>query len=258
MIAALCGREDVVLGTVVLGRMQASAGTVLDAQRQPTPIGAAGEIHIGAACVAHGYLDQATLTAACFMSDPFRRRADERLYRTGDLGCYGKDGSIGYLGRNDGQLKIRGFRVEPGEIEAGLASHPAIAEAAVVGRTDGQGLTRLIAYHTSRAGQVAPDALRSHLAARMPEYMIPAANVALPAFPLTASGKLDRRALPEPSCRSFARAAFVAPANGVERALAGLWEEMLGVPSVGRFDHFFALGGHSLLALRLLVRLRRR
>jgi len=231
---------------------------ILDAQRRLAPVGVAGEIHIGGACVAHGYLDQPELTAARFLPDPFSRRADDRLYKTGDLARYRPDGNIEYLGRNDRQLKVRGFRVEPGELEAALASHPAVAEAAVVGRTYGAGLTRLIAYYTRAARPVPAQALRSYLAARVPAHMVPVAFVELEKFPLTASGKLDRRRLPEPSGTAFARQVFEAPRNDVERNLATLWEELLGVSSVSRFDHFFALGGHSLLALRLLAQLRRR
>ncbi|MBU9423485.1 thioesterase domain-containing protein, partial [Burkholderia gladioli] len=185
--------------------------------------------------------------------------AEARMYRTGDLARYQPDGNIVFLGRNDEQVKVRGFRVEPGEIEAQLATHEAVREAIVIARQDPASNARLLAYVSLQ--DAAPCAelvrdLREHLAARLPEYMVPAAFVVLDALPLTPNGKVDRRALPEPDDEAFAQAQYEAPQGETEQTIAALWAELLGVERVGRHDNFFALGGHSLLATRMLARLR--
>ena len=169
------------------------------------------------------------------MADPFAEAADARMYRTGDLGRYLPDGTIEFLGRNDFQVKIRGFRIELGEIEARLAQHPAVREAVVLAREDG-GDKRLVAYYT-----VAPDAeaagaeaLRRHLSATLPEYMMPAAYVRLDALPLTANGKLDRKALPAPDGVAYAARGYEAPAGEIETRLARIWADVLGLERVGR------------------------
>uniref|UniRef100_UPI0037093D59 amino acid adenylation domain-containing protein n=1 Tax=Burkholderia arboris TaxID=488730 RepID=UPI0037093D59 len=235
---------------------------LLDESQAPVPLGAVGEIYIGGAGVARGYLNRPELTEQRFLADPFARAAgepDARMYRTGDLARYLPDGNIVFLGRNDDQVKIRGFRIEPGEIEAQLASHDVVREAIVLARPDAAGNARLLAYVT--LDDTAPRVervrqLREHLAARLPDYMVPAAFVVLDALPLTSNGKLDRRALPEPDDDAFVQAQYEAPQGETERTLAALWSDLLGVERVGRHGNFFALGGHSLVAARLLVQIR--
>uniref|UniRef100_UPI0023EE5045 non-ribosomal peptide synthetase n=1 Tax=Pseudomonas sp. dw_612 TaxID=2720080 RepID=UPI0023EE5045 len=229
---------------------------LLDEHLQPVPVGVAGEIHIGGACVARGYLNRPDMTAERFIRDPFT--AGGRLYKTGDLGRYQADGCIDYLGRNDDQIKIRGFRVELGEIESRLGQHPGVRSAAVLAREDSPGDKRLVAYFTAQTLDAAPDAdsLRAHLQALLPDYMVPAAYVLLKKLPLSPNGKLDRRALPAPDADAFASREYEAPIGHLETTLASLWAEVLGVAQVGRHDHFFELGGHSLLAVKLIERMR--
>jgi len=227
---------------------------VLDRRGEPVPTGVAGEVYIGGAQVARGYLDRPALTAERFVPDPFAAGPGARLYRTGDLGRWLADGTIEYLGRTDFQVKIRGFRIEPGEIEARLAEHPQVREAVVVAREDAPGDTRLVAYVVGDEAAGA-DVLRAHLAATLPEHMVPAAYVRLSALPLTPTGKLDRPALPAPEGEALARE-YEAPQGEVEVALAEIWAGLLGVERVGRGDDFFALGGHSLLAVQVVSRVR--
>jgi amino acid adenylation domain-containing protein len=231
---------------------------VLGAHGGPVPIGVAGEIHIGGAGVARGYLNNPALTAERFLRDPFSSDADARMYRTGDVGRWLPDGNLEYLGRNDFQVKIRGFRIELGEIEAKLAACPGVRDAAVVAREDAAGDKRLVAYVVPHgdAADVSVAGLRGHLSRDLPDYMIPGAFVILDALPLTPNGKLDRRGLPAPDQAAVASRHYEAPVGDVEQAIAGIWQELLGVEQVGRYDHFFELGGHSLLAVRLITRLR--
>ncbi|NHZ33325.1 non-ribosomal peptide synthetase [Massilia rubra] len=227
---------------------------LLDRHGEPVPLGVTGEIHIGGDGVGRGYLNQPGLTAERFVPDPFVGDGAARMYKTGDLGRWLADGNVAYLGRNDAQVKIRGFRIEPGEIESGLAQCDGVLEAVVMARADARGALRLVAYVVGQAGQ-APTGpvLRAALAKRFPDYMVPAAFVVLPAFPLTPNGKLDRRALPEPDACSAAP--YAAPRGHIEESVAALWRELLGVDRVGRDDHFFELGGHSLMAVQLASRL---
>ena len=229
---------------------------ILDRFREPVPIGEPGEIHIGGVQVGRGYLNRPELTAERFIANPFV--AGERLYRTGDLGRFRPDGTIDYLGRNDFQVKIRGFRIELGEIEARLAEHRGVREAFVLAREDAPGDSRLVAYYTTPADGAAlgAEALRAHLAASLPEYMVPAAYVRLEALPLNANGKLDRSALPAPDRNAFAAPGYEPPQGKTEETLAGIWAALLRVERVGRHDNFFELGGHSLLGVRMLSRLR--
>ena len=185
------------------------------------------------------------------------------MYKTGDLAKWAPDGTIEFLGRNDFQVKIRGFRIELGEIEAHLAEHEGVREAVVLAREDMEGEKRLVAYYTCAHGadgvaeEPGAEELRRHVAAKLPEYMAPAAYVRLEKLPLTPNGKLDRKALPAPEGEAYGAQAYEPPVGETERALAEIWAEALKVERVGRHDNFFNLGGHSLLAVRMIERLRR-
>lgn len=229
---------------------------VLDAGRQPVPIGVTGEICIGGSNVARGYLNRPELTAERFHGDPFSGDPQSRLYRTGDMGRLRADGMIEYLGRNDGQVKVRGYRIELGEIEAQLARHEKVRQAAVLAREDIPGEKRLVAYVTLHA-QNAPSAeeLRSHLRDVLPEYMVPAAFVILQSLPQTPSGKLNRLALPPPDLGAYAAGQYEPPQGDVEEVLGQVWQELLQVERIGREDNFFELGGHSLLAAKAVFKI---
>jgi aryl carrier-like protein len=180
------------------------------------------------------------------------------MYKSGDVGRYLADGAIEYLGRNDFQVKVRGFRIELSEIEARLAEHPGVKEAVVVAREESAGDRRLVAYYTESATMaVDAETLRAHVLKALPEYMAPAAYVRLPELPLTSNGKIDRKALPMPDREAYASRGYEAPVGEVEAALALIWAELLKLERVGRHDHFFDLGGHSLLATSLIQRMRR-
>lgn len=230
---------------------------LLDARSEPVPIGVAGEVYLGGVCLARGYLGRPELTAEKFITSPFR--AGERLYRTGDLARYRADGEIEFLGRIDHQVKIRGYRIELGEVESVLSRHRAVKACAVVALDDGRAGKRLVAYVTPAAGEVAaPADLRRFLEKQLPDYMIPSGFVSLETMPLTPSGKLNRRALPMPirDERAPEKVEMTPPSTPMERALAEIWQELLGVDAVSIHDDFFALGGHSLLAVQLTARLR--
>ncbi len=229
---------------------------VLDANGQPVPIGAVGELYIGGAGVARGYLNRPELTAERFLPDPFSEEKNARMYKTGDMARYLPDGNLEFLGRNDHQIKLRGFRIEPGEIEARLIEHPQVREASVLAVGEGDD-KRLVAYVVAETDEQLAATLLAHLIDKLPEYMVPAAFVRLDALPLTPNGKLDRRALPTPDGEAFARQAYEAPQGEIETALATIWSELLKVERVSRHDSFFALGGHSLLAVQMIERLRR-
>ncbi|AKN95237.1 carboxylate--amine ligase [Xanthomonas oryzae pv. oryzicola] len=227
---------------------------VLDAQGQLAPLGVVGELYLGGAGVARGYLGREALTAERFINDPFY--PGERMYRTGDLCRWLDDGQLDYVGRNDAQVKIRGRRIELGEIEAHLLSHPQVREAAVVAREDVAGERRLVGYVIAAGDTPTTAELQRHLRVQLPEYLVPEAFVALEAWPLTANGKLDRRALPAPDAEQRHLQTYVPPATALEQQLAEIWQAVLGVERVGRHDNFFQLGGHSLLAVTLVERLR--
>jgi len=230
---------------------------VLDARLQPAPIGVAGELHIGGAGLARGYLHRPELTEAKFIEHPFS--AGERLYKTGDTARWLPDGNLEFLGRMDQQIKMRGFRIEPEEIETLLRRHPAIADVAVIAREDVAGDRRLAGYVVPSDGDL-PHAseLRSFLQEKLPEYMVPSVFVKLDTMPLTPSGKLDRRMLPRPEAATEnATPSFAAPESETERTIAGIWQEVLRVDRVGVDDNFFDLGGYSLLMIQVFARLRR-
>ncbi|MCP1462694.1 non-ribosomal peptide synthetase [Pseudomonas sp. S3E17] len=240
-------------GGIPIGRPIANAQAyVLDAHRQLLPLGVVGELYIGGAGVAKGYLNQPQLTAETFIPNPFGAGL---LYRTGDLVCWQADGTLLYRGRNDLQVKIRGFRIEPGEIEACLAAFPQVDHAVVLVREDEPGDKRLVAYYTADA-PLPIEALRAHLQGRLPDYMVPSAYVWLALLPLTANGKLDRKGLPVPDAGALLSRGYEAPEGEVETLLAQIWQDVLKLDRVGRHDHFFELGGHSLLAVSLIERMR--
>jgi natural product biosynthesis luciferase-like monooxygenase protein/amino acid adenylation domain-containing protein/FkbM family methyltransferase len=230
---------------------------VLDAWMEPAPAGIPGELYVAGASLARGYLDRPEPTAERFLPDPFSGEAGGRMYRTGDRVRWLADGTLEFLGRTDHQLKVRGFRVEPGEVEAALERHPGVREAVVHAREDAPGEKRLVGYVVPAAGaRVRPAELRDHLLASLPDYMVPGAFVVLERLPLTPSGKTDRRALPAPDLAGAAEHGYAAPRTPVQEVLAAAWAEVLGVERVGVEDDFFALGGHSLLAARVVSRVR--
>src|SRR5579883_1014783 len=248
-----------------IGRPIANVQTyILNENLQPVAIGESGELYIGGAGLARGYLNHPELTNQKFIPNPFfesrgaeeQRGNSERIYKTGDLARYLPDGNIEFLGRVDDQVKLRGFRVELGEIEAILGQHSALQQAVVMVREDVPGNQQLVAYVVAKSGQTNNQIeLRSFLQQRLPEYMVPAAFVFLDALPLNANGKIDRRAVPVPDSSSFIHSnSFVAPRTPIEKVLTSIWEQVLGLEQIGINDNFFALGGHSLLATRVISR----
>jgi amino acid adenylation domain-containing protein len=235
---------------------------ILDSNREPVPVGVVGEIYIGGAGVARGYLKRPDLTAERFVLEPYAKEPGARMYRTGDLARWLPNGNIEFLGRNDHQVKIRGFRIELGEIEARLAEHPEVLDAVVLAREDTPGEKRLVAYVV--ANQKAKEAdsgnknaglwiseLREHLLGKLPEYMVPTAYVPLKRIPLTPNGKIDRKSLPEPD-KDIREQEYVGPRNATEETLCRLWQEVLRRERVGIHDNFFNIGGHSLLAVQVI------
>ena len=225
---------------------------ILDQRWQLVPAGVPGEMYVGGAGLARGYLNQPALTAERFIPDPFCAEPSARLYRTGDLARHLPNGDIEYLGRLDHQVKIRGYRIEPGEIEAVLSRHPAVREAVVLARDVG-GEQSLVAYLVCH-GQTNPTVteLRLFVQSLLPDYMVPSIYVFLDSLPLTTNGKVDRKALPKPdTTRPNLEETFVAPTGAVESALAEIWAQVLGLERVGVHDNFFDLGGHSLLLMQL-------
>ena len=229
---------------------------ILDRHYKPTPIGVPGELFIGGAGLARGYMTLPEVTADKFVPDPFSSEPGARLYRTGDLARYLANGNIEFLGRLDHQLKIRGFRIEPGEIEVVLCQHPAIQEAVVTAHDHGPGDKRLVAYLVAFPdAKPAAGELRTHLKEKLPDYMVPSVFMLLDKLPLNTNGKVDRRALPAPeSSRPDLEQAFVEPQTAFERVLVKMWIDVLGLERIGVNDNFFELGGHSLLATQLIAR----
>ncbi len=242
-------------GIVPIGKAVANTQMhVLDERLQPAPIGVPGELYIGGIQVGLGYVNRPELTAERFIDNPFK--PGERLYRTGDLGRWLNDGSIEYLGRIDDQVKIRGFRIELGEIQHVLSGQPGVREAVVIAREDVPGSPRLVAYVVGDADH---DALRAGLARTLPEYMVPAAFVTMDAMPVTANGKLDRKALPAPARGGAAASgeAIQAPASDIESTLAMIWKEVLRLEAVSATDNFFEVGGDSIISIQICARARR-
>ncbi len=249
-------RDDAASGPISIGRPIANTAVyILDGRLQPVPIGVPGELHIGGAGLARGYLNRPALTAETFIPHPFDGEPGARLYKTGDLARYRANGAIEFLGRRDHQIKLRGYRIETGEIEAILRQHPTVDDAVVLTREDNAGEVTLVAYvvRAPALGEIAAHELRRTLSRSLPAYMVPHAVIALDALPLTPNGKLDRRALPSPDRSDVAlEREYVAPADELERRLGELWERVLDVRPIGVADNFFDLGGHSLLAVKLL------
>jgi thioesterase domain-containing protein len=248
-------RRDENRSVIPIGRPIANVQVyVLDRHRRPMPVGIPGELYVGGAGLARGYLNDPQLTAERFVSDPFRAVADARLYRTGDRCRWLADGSLEFLGRLDQQVKVRGHRVETGEIETALMSHPAVRESAVLLLAD----ERLAAYVTARPGEESPsvESLRRHVMERLPEYMVPSAFVVLAELPHTPTGKVDRKALPAPAAeRPKTAQPYVPPRTPLEELIAGLWRDVLRLDRVGVLDNFFELGGNSIQAAVLIHRL---
>lgn len=239
--------------SVPIGRpMDGIRGYVLDEALEPVPDGEPGELYVAGHRLARGYLGRAELTAERFVADPFEG-VGERMYRTGDIVRRTADGRLDFVGRSDQQVKIRGFRVEPAEVEDALARFPGLADVAVAAREIEPGEKVLTGYLVPVDGEVDMDALRAHARASLPDYMIPAAFVTLPALPLTVNGKLDRAALPAPDRTGGSR--YRAPSDAVQETLCALFAEVLDLPRVGIDDDFFVLGGQSLLAMRLISRI---
>jgi amino acid adenylation domain-containing protein/non-ribosomal peptide synthase protein (TIGR01720 family) len=246
------GRE----GRPPIGRPIANAAVyLLDSQAQPVPVGVAAELHIGGAGLARGYLNRPALTAEKFIPDPFSAEPGARLYRTGDLARHLPDGNIEFLGRIDHQVKVRGYRIETGEVEAALMQSGGVRQCVVVARDDAAG-KRLVAYVVSEEGSALNvSEAREWLKERVPEYMIPAAFVSLSELPLNANGKIDRARLPEPGGeRPELREAYAEPTGEAEHVLARIWSEVLGVERVGVDDNFFSLGGDSILSIQIIAR----
>ena len=255
----LLTRDDVEghVGSVIGTRLPDLKLHVLDQRLEPAPIDVGGEIYVGGAGVAWGYLNKPELTAERFVPDAFSDEPGARLYKSGDLARHLANGDLEYLGRKDQQVKIRGFRIELGEIEATLKQQPFVRDAVVISANDAAGEVRLVGYVVlAEAQRVTVSELRNLLKERLPDYMVPATFVRLDELPLTTNGKLDRRALPQPDgSRAELEAEYVAPRTELEQMIATCWQEVLQVEKVGVYDDFFDLGGHSLLATRIITRL---
>jgi amino acid adenylation domain-containing protein len=263
IVATACDLTETLDGDAPIGRAFANAETcILDADLQPVPAGDIGELHVGGAGLARGYLNQPALTATKFIPHPFANEPGARLYKTGDLARYRPDGLIEFCGRADHQVKVHGFRIELGEIESTIAGHPAVSECVMLVREEKAGDKCLIAYVVPAAKSGQSDSamlaaeLRAFLSDRLPHYMLPAGFVVLDRFPISANGKIDRKALPAPQpIRDGRCGSLVKPRDPLEHQLAQIWEELFALRPIGVTDSFFDLGGHSLLAVRMMDRM---
>jgi amino acid adenylation domain-containing protein len=246
-------------GSVVIGRpIRNTEIYVLDERMQAAPIGVVGEIYIGGKGLARGYRGRGELTAERFISNPYGGGKGSRMYRTGDLGRRGRTGELEYIGRRDQQVKVRGFRIELGEIEAALKGEKEIEEAVVVAREEDGGGKRLVGYVVIKDGErISASELKAVMRQKLPEYMVPSLIVKIEEMPLTPNGKVDRRRLPEPGRSAVLEKRFIEPRDHIEKMIARIWEEVLGIKPVGVTDNFFVLGGHSLLAVRLMSQIER-
>ncbi|HVW83946.1 MAG TPA: amino acid adenylation domain-containing protein, partial [Bryobacteraceae bacterium] len=251
-------KDDLTSGSVIGTPIPDLRVYILDARRQPVPVGVPGEMYVAGAGLARGYLYRPELTAERFVPDHLTGRPGSRLYKTGDLARFLPGGDIEYLGRIDDQVKIRGFRIELGEIESLLTRHPSIRESKVIAREDTPGTKRLVAYLVVRGLTPDTNELRTYLKSKLPDYMTPAAFVFLDKLPLTASGKIDRKALPAPQAeRPDLAARYVAPRSASEKILAAVWAKVLRVARPGINDNFFELGGDSILSIQMISLARR-
>ncbi|EKE80853.1 non-ribosomal peptide synthetase [Idiomarina xiamenensis] len=228
---------------------------VVDAHQKLVPLGVKGELLLGGAGLARGYLNSAAITAEKFIKNPFSDEPDSRLYKTGDLVRRLEDGRLVFIGRLDHQVKVRGFRIELGEVEVALLRHDDINSVLVLPQYGGNEQVRLVAYYTVVDGEVTADTLRRYLLEQLPDYMVPSLMVLLDAFPLLPNGKIDRKALPKPE-QDFDLADYVAPTKDTEKLLVDIWQDLLGIEKIGIYDNFFELGGHSLLATRMISRVK--
>jgi len=258
-IWSTCYRLTESHGEVLIGRPIANTHLyVLDEDQQLLPVGVPGELYIGGVGVARGYHHRPELTAERFLPDPFVKDDGARVYRTGDLVRYRSDGNLEYLRRLDNQVKVRGYRIELGDIEAALGGHEAVCRVAVDVREEGLGDKRIVAYVVYQPRvQATVSELRKHLRTLLPNYMIPNLFVELDGLPQTPNGKVDRKALPNPFQHGVERATVVEPETETEKALAKLWQRLLGVEKVGRYDNFFDLGGHSLLSMQAIAQFKK-
>ncbi|WP_049568671.1 amino acid adenylation domain-containing protein [Streptomyces sp. SBT349] len=251
-----CRPEDTAPRVPIGHPMAGATLRLLDDRLRPVPVGVPGELYIGGACVTRGYAGQPAITAERFVPDPFATEPGARLYRTGDRARRLPDGGLDYLDRVDNQVQIRGFRIEPAEVEAALAAHPEVRSAVVTGHGPERGPARLVAYLVTGEPRPSPTGILAHLRRGLPEHMVPASLVFLDALPLTANGKVDRRRLPEPGDERPEIGAYAAPVTETEHALAEVWVSVLGVDRVGIDDSFFVLGGDSILSIKVVSRAR--
>ncbi|HEY8780009.1 MAG TPA: amino acid adenylation domain-containing protein, partial [Mucilaginibacter sp.] len=249
-------REQIQEGRSLIGKPIPTLSIyILDGNKNLVPTGVTGEMYVGGAGLARGYLNREELTAERFIKDPFSSEANPRLYKTGDLARWLPEGNIEYLGRIDDQVKIRGYRIELGEIESVLNQSGLVSQGIVLARADSSGNKRLVGYIVSSAA-FDKQAIQNYLGAKLPEYMVPAIWVELDSIPLTSNGKTDRKALPDPGITNIATE-YAAPRNETEAQLTAIWQELLNLERIGIFDNFFELGGHSLLAMRVVSAIRR-
>jgi acyl-CoA synthetase (AMP-forming)/AMP-acid ligase II len=255
-----CGRIEPGRGGVTIGKpIDNTEIWILDAHGSLAPVGVPGELCIGGDGVALGYHQRPELTADRFIADPFSGRTNARIYRTGDLARWRADGELVHLGRTDFQVKVRGYRIELGEIEVALARHPAVSEACVIAQPGPGGEQRLVGYFVARGVAPEPHALRDHLKASLPDYMVPAVYVTMDKLPLTPNGKVDRRALPAPQTQLVEPTlGYRGPRTHAEQVVATVWRELLNIERISVSDNFLDLGGHSLLIMQAIAKLEAR